>query len=90
MLTTHLAFQYMFDFMDAVITQQTSPEEAYAKLDNMATEHTEVLRKLTKRVQEARAAQDEESVKKAVNDYDEALERLGWVGGGVGRRWQVC
>jgi hypothetical protein len=36
--------------MEAVITQQTSPEEAYRKLDEMASKQTELLRKLTKLV----------------------------------------
>ena len=43
-------FQYMYDFLEAVITRQTSPEEAYRKLDEMATKQTETLRKLTKQV----------------------------------------
>ena len=40
----------MYDFLEAVITRQTSPEEAYRKLDEMATKQTETLRKLTKQV----------------------------------------
>ncbi|XP_002735665.1 intraflagellar transport protein 70A-like [Saccoglossus kowalevskii] len=76
---THLTFkymsQYLFDFIDAILTQQTAPEEAYRKLDDMASKHTEQLRKMTKQVQEARQNHDDEAVKKAVNDYDEALER---------------
>ncbi|RUS78025.1 hypothetical protein EGW08_014200 [Elysia chlorotica] len=75
----HLIYKYltpyMYDFLEAVITRQTSPEEAYRKLDEMATKQTETLRKLTKQVQESRQNHDEESVKKAVNEYDEALER---------------
>ncbi|CAL1529886.1 unnamed protein product [Lymnaea stagnalis] len=75
----HLTYKYltpyMYDFLEAVITRQTSPEEAYRKLDEMATKQTETLRKLTKQVQESRQNHDEESVKKAVNEYDEALER---------------
>ncbi|KAK3782317.1 hypothetical protein RRG08_027865 [Elysia crispata] len=75
----HLIYKYltpyMYDFLEAVITRQTSPEEAYRKLDEMATKQTETLRKLTKQVQESRQNHDEESVKRAVNEYDEALER---------------
>ncbi|CAG5118639.1 unnamed protein product, partial [Candidula unifasciata] len=74
----HLTYKYLtpylYDFLEAVITRQTSPEEAYRKLDEMATGQTETLRKLTKQVQESRQNHDEESVKKAVNEYDEALE----------------
>ena len=43
-------WQYMYAFLEAVITRQTSPEEAYRKLDEMASKQTEQLRKLTKQV----------------------------------------
>lgn len=62
--------------MDAVIVQQTSPDDAFKKFDAMATQQTEALRKLTKQVQECRQAHDDEGVKRTVNAYDEALERF--------------
>ena len=40
----------MYDFLEAAITRQTSKEEAYRKLDEMANKQTEALRKLTKQV----------------------------------------
>ena len=67
-------FQYLYDFLDALITQQTSPEEAYRKFDDIANKYTETLRKSTKQVQEARLNHDDNAVKKAVNDYEEALQ----------------
>uniref|UniRef100_A0A1I7XI89 Tetratricopeptide repeat protein 30 n=1 Tax=Heterorhabditis bacteriophora TaxID=37862 RepID=A0A1I7XI89_HETBA len=52
---THLTFkylsQYLFDYLDAVISLQTSPDEAYSKFDAMANEQMNELRKLTKKVQ---------------------------------------
>lgn len=66
---------YLFQFMEAAITQQTSAEEAFRQFDDMAAQHTDTLRKLTKKVQEARHNHDDEAVKKAVNEYDESLER---------------
>lgn len=75
----HLTYKYLtpylYDFLEAVITRQTSPEEAYRKLDEMASKQTETLRKLTKQVQEARQNHDDDTVKRAVTEYDEALER---------------
>lgn len=65
----------MFDFLDALIMQQTSPEDAYNKFDELASRHTETLRKLTKQVQEARQSHDDEMVKKAVNEYEDVLEK---------------
>ena len=66
---------YMYEFIDAVITKQTGPSEAFKKLDDMASKHTDTLRKLTKQVQEYREVHDEQAVKQAVNEYDEAIER---------------
>ncbi|OWR43126.1 intraflagellar transport protein 70A [Danaus plexippus] len=66
---------YLYDFLDAIITSQTSPEEAFQKYEDIASKHAEQLRKLTKIVQESRSQGDNEQVKKAVIEYEEALER---------------
>ncbi|ROT65100.1 Tetratricopeptide repeat protein 30 [Penaeus vannamei] len=75
----HLTYKYLtphlFDFLDALITQQTSPSEAYRKFDELGSRHIELLRKLTKVVQEARQNHDDDQVKNAVNEYEEVLER---------------
>ena len=65
----------MYELIDAVITKQTGEQEAFRKLDEMASKQTDELRKLTKRVQECREVHDEQGVKQAVNQYDEAIER---------------
>lgn len=43
----------------------------------MATRLTDQLRKVTKQVQEHRASQNEEGVKRTVEEYDDTLERWG-------------
>ncbi len=48
--------------------------QAFRKLDALATNHTEKLRKLTKQVQEHRHNHDDEAVKRAVEEYDDTLE----------------
>uniref|UniRef100_A0A9L0JB96 Tetratricopeptide repeat protein 30 n=1 Tax=Equus asinus TaxID=9793 RepID=A0A9L0JB96_EQUAS len=68
-------YLYLYDFLDAMITCQTAPEEAFIKLDGLAGLLTEQLRKLTIQVQEARHSRDDEAVKKAVNEYDDTLEK---------------
>jgi len=55
--------------------QQTSPEEAYRKFDELAQKHIEILRKLTKQVQDAHNNRDEVQTKAAMKEFDEALER---------------
>lgn len=67
--------QHLFDFLDALITQQTAASEAYRKFDELGSRHIELLRKLTKVVQEARQNHDDDQVKTAVNEYEEVLER---------------
>eukprot|EP00899_Mesostigma_viride_P015377 jgi/Mesvir1/23840/Mv10645-RA.1 len=75
---THLTFKHLsqdlYEYLDATIMSQTSPEEAYRKYDELANRHVEVLRKLTKQIQDARMARDNEATKKAITDYDDALE----------------
>ncbi|KAG2521541.1 hypothetical protein BBO99_00005559 [Phytophthora kernoviae] len=74
----HLTFQLLskdfYDFMDATVTLQTSPEDAYRKYDELATKHVEGLRKLTKKIQDARLAQSNEDIKTSLKAYDDALE----------------
>lgn len=74
-LTYKFLSQDLYDFLDAVITAQTSPEEAYRKFDQLATKHIDILRKLTKQIQDARVRRDSEGIKTALKEYDESLER---------------
>ncbi|XP_075683230.1 intraflagellar transport protein 70A-like isoform X2 [Rhinoderma darwinii] len=74
-LTYKFLTPYLYDFLDALITCQTAPDEAFLKLDELAGMLTEQMRKQTKQVQEARLNRDDEAVKKAVGEYDEALEK---------------
>jgi tetratricopeptide repeat protein 30 len=76
----HLTFQLLtkdfYEFMDATVTLQTSPEDAYRKYDELATKHVDGLRKLTKKIQDARLAQSNDEIKQSLKAYDEALEEF--------------
>ncbi|KAK4469777.1 hypothetical protein MN116_007295 [Schistosoma mekongi] len=73
-----LAYEYLspdlFNFIEAVILRQTSPQDAFSRLDQMAIKQTEQLRRLTKAIQEARQNQNDELVRQTVHEYDVALE----------------
>jgi len=56
--------------------QQTSSEEAYKKFDEISKQHIEMLRKLTKQINDARIARDNESIKNSLKDYDEGMEKF--------------
>lgn len=43
-------FKYEYEFLEAKIVQQTSPEEAYRKFEEMGSKQIDTLRKLTKEV----------------------------------------
>eukprot|EP01023_Acetabularia_acetabulum_P034821 TRINITY_DN32736_c0_g1_i1.p1 TRINITY_DN32736_c0_g1~~TRINITY_DN32736_c0_g1_i1.p1 ORF type:complete len:384 (+),score=57.36 TRINITY_DN32736_c0_g1_i1:51-1154(+) len=62
------------DFLDAAILKQSAPEVAYQKFDLLISRHVDLLRKLTKRIQDARIARDNEKMKQAIAEYDDALE----------------
>uniref|UniRef100_A0A3Q3XPA5 Tetratricopeptide repeat protein 30 n=1 Tax=Mola mola TaxID=94237 RepID=A0A3Q3XPA5_MOLML len=49
-LTYKLLPPYMYEFLDALLTCQTAPEEAFRKFDEMSGKLTEQLRKLAKQV----------------------------------------
>jgi len=75
---SHLTFKFLttdlFEYLDATILTVTSPPEAFRKYDDLANKHTDKLRKLTKQIQDARLARDNDMIKDALKNYDEALE----------------
>jgi tetratricopeptide repeat protein 30 len=77
----HLMMQYnpqksqaLYDFLDGLITAQTSPAEAYRKFDMLSSQYVDTLRKLLQRIKEEQNQGASENLKKALKDYDEALE----------------
>jgi tetratricopeptide repeat protein 30 len=72
--------QDLRDFLEAAISRRASPEESLRRLDELSGRHVDRLRRLTKAIQDARLARDQEAVRRAVNQYDEALE--GYIPGG--------
>lgn len=74
-LTYKFLSPYLYEFLDAMLTCQTAPEEAFRKFDDMNGKLTEQLRKLAKQVQDFRLARDDQALKKGVQEYDLMLER---------------
>ncbi|KAG1671845.1 Tetratricopeptide repeat protein 30A [Nymphon striatum] len=76
---SHLTFNhltpYLYQFVTCLLTQQTSPEEAFKKFDEMASPLTEIMRKCSKQAQEAQNNHDDVACKKAVFEFEETLER---------------
>lgn len=75
---THLVSKHLtrdlYDYLEATILRQTSAEEAFHKYDALANRHVQVLRHMTKRIQDARINRDNDQIKLAISEYDEALE----------------
>lgn len=74
-LHSSLLSEELYAYLEAVILSQSSPEEAYRKFDLLSARHIGVLRTLTKQIQDARLAQDNQRIKDALKEYDDALER---------------
>lgn len=66
---------YTYEFIEAKIVQQTAPEAAFKKFEDLAGTLIEQLRRLVKEVQENRRSQKDEQVKKKVQEYDATLEK---------------
>ncbi|KAM3598012.1 uncharacterized protein V6R79_012336 [Siganus canaliculatus] len=75
-LTYKFLSPFLYQFLDALLTNQTAPEEAFRKFDEMNGKLTEQLRKLSKQVQDARLSQDDEQTKKAVQDSELIMEKF--------------
>ena len=74
-LTFKSLSQEEFEYIDALILQNTSKEEAYQKFTQLSNRHIDTLRQLTKRIQDARISKDPEQIKKSLKEYDDALEK---------------
>jgi tetratricopeptide repeat protein 30 len=76
---SNLTFKYLsqelYDYLDACIMVPTSAEEAYRKLDQLSAKYIDTLRKLTKQIQDARLARDNESLKVNLRSYDDELDK---------------
>lgn len=64
-----------YEFLDALILGQSSPEEAYQRFDELSAKHIESLRRGTKNIQDARRQRDQDAVKKHLSEFDEILSK---------------
>ncbi|EAR85890.1 tetratricopeptide repeat protein (macronuclear) [Tetrahymena thermophila SB210] len=64
-----------FEFIDALILQNASPEEAFRKFDALANKHIDQLRKITKNIQDARQQRDSDAIRRALKEFDECIEK---------------
>lgn len=76
---SHLAYKYLsqelYDYFDASIMVSTSVEEAYRKFDELSSKYIDKLRKLTKQIQDARLARDNDVIKNTLKIFDEELDK---------------
>ncbi|KAF7492722.1 Tetratricopeptide repeat protein 30A [Sarcoptes scabiei] len=68
----------LYEFLDALITQQTSPEDAYQKFDEIGTRYLDSLRKLNKQRQETEARIQKLDDKKEILKQNELLKKLSY------------
>lgn len=65
----------LYAYLEATIHTQSAPGDAYRKFDALAARHVEGLRRLTKGIQDARVARDNDAIRAALKEYDDALDR---------------
>ncbi|CAO1301325.1 unnamed protein product [Diamesa serratosioi] len=73
-LTYKYLSPYLYDLLDALITSQTSQEEAERKLGVLSSNLASRLRTLSAKVQECRMASDQNALRNALREYESVLE----------------
>ncbi|KAM7362569.1 tetratricopeptide repeat domain 30 [Cochliomyia hominivorax] len=73
-LTYTYLSQYLYELLDALITAQSSAELAEKKLGTLASSLAGKLRSLAAKVQEVRSTTDQNALRNALKDYENALE----------------
>ncbi|TMW52693.1 hypothetical protein DOY81_002216 [Sarcophaga bullata] len=73
-LTYTYLSQYLYELLDALITAQASSELAEKKLGTLASSLAGKLRSLAAKVQEVRSTTDQNALRNALKDYENALE----------------
>ncbi|KAH7717054.1 Tetratricopeptide repeat protein 30 [Aphelenchoides avenae] len=74
-LTYKYLTQYMYDYLDALITQQSSTADAYNKFDAIANDQLNQVRKSYQHLQEIRGEESPKSIQKAIEKHEECMER---------------
>ena len=74
-----LTFKYInqddFEYIEAVIFQNTNTDETAKKLERLGTKHVEELRRITRAIKDAQWEKDDDALKKTLKDYDDSLEK---------------
>jgi len=75
-LTYKYLSQYMYDYLDALISQQSSGQDAFGKFDAIASEQLASVRKSHTRLEELKEAENTKpkDLQKAVEELESALE----------------
>uniref|UniRef100_A0A915DKY2 Tetratricopeptide repeat protein 30 n=1 Tax=Ditylenchus dipsaci TaxID=166011 RepID=A0A915DKY2_9BILA len=75
-LTYKYLTQYTYDYLDALITQQSSAVDAYSKFDAIANEQLNGVRKSHQKLQESHGeGGGKKELEKAIEDLDDNLEK---------------
>lgn len=74
-LVAFLHPQDLADLLQCLILRKQQPEAALQQLDELAGRHIEGLRALTKSLQDVRLRRDNDGIRAAIQQYDDALER---------------
>ncbi|CAD5207550.1 unnamed protein product [Bursaphelenchus okinawaensis] len=74
-LTYKYLDQYMFDYLDALISQQSSPTDAYSKFDALSTDELAKLRKAHQNLAEATGSANQRGMEKASEEIQNTMDR---------------
>ena len=74
-LTYKYLEQYMYDYFDALITLQTSDVDAYNKLEKLAENQANIMRKKYQHLMQLRQSPNSKTLHKALDEFERELGR---------------
>jgi tetratricopeptide repeat protein 30 len=64
-----------YEYLEALIFQNTNPDETARKLDQLGSKHLENLKRITKQIKETKNENDNKGLKNSLKEYDDSLEK---------------
>jgi len=74
-----LTFKYIseedYEYIEALIFQNSNPDETVGKFVELGARHVENLRRVTRQIKDAQVERDNDALKRALKEYDDCLEK---------------
>jgi tetratricopeptide repeat protein 30 len=64
-----------YEYLEALIFQNSNPDETAKRLEQLGSKHLENLKRITKQIKESKNESDNKGLKNSLKEYDDSLEK---------------